>query len=845
MNVASFPSGRFGNSGISLQPVESAGMSAGFHSKGNSGASAYYTDFLMRSFLVVLMILPGLIPGISLAEFQQDGGAQGLVVMEAEHFHDSTVSPDGHYWGSAGASYPGYAGTDALQSLPDDKVSTQGAGYSAQSPRLDFRVNFVQAGTHYVWVRAWGPKTSSNSLHVGLDGQELDSASDMRLPDGVLDRYVWVKTIDATSTRATLEVATPGVHVVNVWMRESGTVVDRIVLTTDPAYDPSLENGGLGPAESAHGNTPPAVEQPVIDPAGGSFVDSVLVTITTATSGATIHYTLDGNDPTASSPVYTAPILVTSNTVVKARAYLSDGTSSTIATASFYIRPIPAGLTRYWSLDETSGTTFTDRIGGAVGTCTACPSPEPGLIQGAQRFDGATTGIEVPDDGAFDWLAGDRFTIEAWMRNDSGCTGQQAAVGRSETSGSSLQWWLGCDGGVARFSLRDAVGNSTSLMGTTPVADGAWHHLLAQHDPVSGEIRLYVDGMLESSASTLSGSGFEGTSPLTIGWLDDGVSYRRFNGVIDEVAIHDRILLPEEIQRHYNDGTIGLHRGYWGCDSNVRIMPLGDSITKRTGYRPGLFNQLTDAGYDVDFVGSQQDTSGAYDRDHEGHSGYTTSDIAAFLDQWLSMNPPDVILLHIGTNEDPSYPYPSSDGVANLYNIIDGFDPTIAIVQARIINKVPNDPLVTQFNDNVAALHAARVAAGGRGVLVDQESALNYVDDMESDGIHPNANGFAKMVPVWYDGLASFLPVCTAVPPQITSTPVTTASVGAGYVYQVEAVGNPAPVFSLLSAPAGMQIHPDTGLIKWVPNAAGQYAITVEVANTEGTVTQDFTLVVN
>ena len=43
-----------------------------------------------------------------------------------------------------------------------------------------------------------------------------------------------------------LTVATAGVHTINVWMRESGMVFDKLVLTTAAAYAPS----GAGPAES-------------------------------------------------------------------------------------------------------------------------------------------------------------------------------------------------------------------------------------------------------------------------------------------------------------------------------------------------------------------------------------------------------------------------------------------------------------------------------------------------------------------------------------------------------------------------------------------------------------------
>lgn len=51
------------------------------------------------------------------------------------------------------------------------------------------------------------------------------------------------------------------------------------------------------------------------------FLTHVDVEIASATDGSTIHYTLDGTDPTEASPVYTQPLMVGQTTTIKAKAF--------------------------------------------------------------------------------------------------------------------------------------------------------------------------------------------------------------------------------------------------------------------------------------------------------------------------------------------------------------------------------------------------------------------------------------------------------------------------------------------------------------------------------------------
>jgi len=95
---------------------------------------------------------------------------------------------------------------------------------------------------------------------------------------------------------------------------------------------------------------------PIINPNGGLFTDSVSVTLTTTTSGASIYYTTNGTTPTQSSTLYTGAFTLTSSVTVKAKAFNSGMTDSQEASAAFTI--VPAG-TFDFSLSNTGNKSVT------------------------------------------------------------------------------------------------------------------------------------------------------------------------------------------------------------------------------------------------------------------------------------------------------------------------------------------------------------------------------------------------------------------------------------------------------------------------------------------------------
>ena len=78
-----------------------------------------------------------------------------------------------------------------------------------------------------------------------------------------------------------------------------------------------------------------SVEEPQFTPSSCLFYPSTNVTISCATAGATIRYTLDGTDPTESSTTYMGPILINDDATIKARAWKNGMNPSVIVTATY------------------------------------------------------------------------------------------------------------------------------------------------------------------------------------------------------------------------------------------------------------------------------------------------------------------------------------------------------------------------------------------------------------------------------------------------------------------------------------------------------------------------------
>ncbi|MCB5246930.1 MAG: chitobiase/beta-hexosaminidase C-terminal domain-containing protein [Candidatus Cloacimonetes bacterium] len=84
-----------------------------------------------------------------------------------------------------------------------------------------------------------------------------------------------------------------------------------------------------------------SIVEPVFTPASGTYqtAQSVVINTSTSPAGGTVRYTTDGSDPTATSPIYSTPVIIPLNTTltVKAVAFLAGWTPSQVYSATYTV----------------------------------------------------------------------------------------------------------------------------------------------------------------------------------------------------------------------------------------------------------------------------------------------------------------------------------------------------------------------------------------------------------------------------------------------------------------------------------------------------------------------------
>lgn len=182
----------------------------------------------------------------------------------------------------------------------------------------------------------------------------------------------------------------------------------------------------------------------------------------------------------------------------------------------------------------------------------------------AINFDGVDDHITIPK--MIDW----DFTIEFWMRST-----------QTPTFFTSTQWYNGAglvDGDVGGFNddfgvslVNDKVsfgvgttGGDYSIFSQSSVNNGQWVHVAATRSGSSGDMNLYINGVLEASMLGGPCCSKGASSNLTLGSLNTYLSHGWYNGDLDEVRIWNVVRTQTEILNNMNVEIPNFHTGLYG-----------------------------------------------------------------------------------------------------------------------------------------------------------------------------------------------------------------------------------------------------------------------------------------
>ncbi len=216
--------------------------------------------------------------------------------------------------------------------------------------------------------------TAGATIRYTTDGSEPTASSNLYSSSITISATTTLKAKafkagmnDSSTVTAAYTIDDGGTNPVEPWKANKSYVQGDIVSyngknyecrqshTSLPGWEPPnvpalwLEyNGSVDPVGTVATST--------FSPAGGTYTSAQNVTISCATSGAEIRYTLDGTEPTASSTLYTGALSITSTKTLKAKGFKTGMNASAIASATYNISEEPVGTVAAPAFDIPGGT---------------------------------------------------------------------------------------------------------------------------------------------------------------------------------------------------------------------------------------------------------------------------------------------------------------------------------------------------------------------------------------------------------------------------------------------------------------------------------------------------------
>ncbi|MFA6341041.1 MAG: LamG-like jellyroll fold domain-containing protein [Candidatus Paceibacterota bacterium] len=168
--------------------------------------------------------------------------------------------------------------------------------------------------------------------------------------------------------------------------------------------------------------------------------------------------------------------------------------------------------------------------------------------KGAYSFDGTNDYINVANSASLNFDTGD-FTIATWIKTST-LADFRNLIYKGAGDGYS-GWRFGLDNGVPHILIGDTTGFVSRTFGSVSIANGIWHYLAIAYDRDS-VVSAYVDGVLVGTVNIYTKTGSVNNSASLI----IGLSYARYNGLLDNIRFYSSALSASDIQNLYAEGVV-------------------------------------------------------------------------------------------------------------------------------------------------------------------------------------------------------------------------------------------------------------------------------------------------
>jgi len=224
------------------------------------------------------------------------------------------------------------------------------------------------------------------------------------------------------------------------------------------------------------------------------------------------------------------------------------------------------GLSAYWKLDETSGTTATDATETQNGTLMGGASRTTGKIGNGVHIQSSDHVVRVPYNTDVS-PKGSAFSIGFWVYLDSlpSATGRDGYLAGVLNSGSPTSVhevyipYSGSNANKVMFYTRNTSGTGYVAVSTSTLSAETWYNIVVVNNGDGEEMQIYINGSDDTSASnTFSGTAYEGLSYVGFGNGYYGCPAYVPN-IIDECSVWSKALSSDEVTEWYNSGTGKTH----------------------------------------------------------------------------------------------------------------------------------------------------------------------------------------------------------------------------------------------------------------------------------------------